>query len=200
MSDLDSVSYPALIIPFHLTHHPLLPLPPRPRPLPSPPLPARTQTAATIGDSPGGDDLTQRHGQVQRRVHRGQSCTSPPLPSPPLPSPPFTPTSRLPSLSSPPLLPFLPSPPLPSLSSPPLPSLPSHHSPPTDTTCLQSCGLRLPIPGEEEEEEQLKGRRMDSAEREELLKEVRVPACVLECVHTNIDRRVNVSSDVEHFT
>ena len=91
----------------------------------------------------------------------------------------------------------------PSLPSPPLPSLlplPFHHSPPTDTTCLQSCGLRLPIPGEEEEEEQLKGRRMDSAEREELLKEVRVPACVLECVHTNIDRCVDVSSDVEHFT
>ena len=192
MSDLDSVSYPALIIPFHLTHHPHLPLPPRPRPLPSPPLPARTQTAATIGDSPGGDDLTQRHGQVQRRVHRGQSCTSPPLPSPPLPSLP-----PLASHHSRPLPSFPPSPLLPSLHSRPLPS---PHSPPTDTTCLQSCGLRLPIPGEEEEEEQLKGRRMDSAEREELLKEVRVPACVLECVHTNIDRRVNVSSDVEHFT
>lgn len=37
---------------------------------------------------------------------------------------------------------------------------------------IESCGLRLPIPGEEEEEEQLKGRRMDSAEREELLKEI----------------------------
>ena len=96
----------------------------------------------------------------------------------------FIEVSHAPSLPSPPITP-----------TPPLPS-----SPPTDTTCLQSCGLRLPIPGEEEEEEQLKGRRMDSAEREELLKEVRVPACVLECVHTDIDRCVDVSSDVEHFT